>query len=71
MLVALGTSIEILVQQSLAANMLKEVEPSDNVYLEKCLLLAEPEGYVRVFLDEGNQLVALLRNVHKKAGAFL
>ncbi len=32
--------------------------------LERALLLAEPEGYIRLFVDEGEAMVALLRQAH-------
>ena len=36
---------------------------------EKCLLLAEPEGYVRLFLETGEPTVDMLNNV-KRRGTF-
>ncbi|MFL5653768.1 MAG: LuxR C-terminal-related transcriptional regulator, partial [Ktedonobacteraceae bacterium] len=33
--------------------------------LDRALLLAEPEGYIRLFLDEGTPMVALLRQAQK------
>jgi len=36
--------------------------------LEQTLLLAEPEGYVRLFLDEGAPLLALLRRLAARPG---
>jgi LuxR family maltose regulon positive regulatory protein len=53
-----GTLIEILTLQALAQRAL---EP-----LERALRLAEPEGYVRVFLDEGAPMVALLRELNRQ-----
>ena len=35
--------------------------PAARAALEQALTLAEPEGYVRVFLDEGPSMTALLR----------
>ena len=35
--------------------------------LERALALAEPEGYVRVFVDEGPAMAALLRAATKRA----
>ena len=32
--------------------------------LERALALAEPEGYIRLFVDEGAPMLALLRQVH-------
>jgi LuxR family transcriptional regulator, maltose regulon positive regulatory protein len=37
--------------------------------LERALVLAEPEGYVRTFVDEGPAMAALLREVHGRAVA--
>ena len=34
--------------------------------LEQALLLAQPEGYLRVFLDEGEPIKLLLINFQKK-----
>ena len=36
------------------------------VPLERALTLAEPEGYVRVFVDEGPRMVALLQAAAKR-----
>jgi LuxR family maltose regulon positive regulatory protein len=54
-----GSVIEILVLRALA---LKERgDPSEALAaLERALMLAEPEGYVRVFVDEGEPMAALL-----------
>ncbi len=53
--------IEILVQQALAqeaqGNILPALDP-----LERALTLAEPEGYVRIFVDEGEPMRILLRH---------
>jgi LuxR family maltose regulon positive regulatory protein len=35
--------------------------------LGRALILAEPEGFIRLFLDEGTPMVALLRQAHKHA----
>jgi LuxR family maltose regulon positive regulatory protein len=34
--------------------------------LERALLLAEPEGYIRLFVDEGAPMLALLRLAHAR-----
>ncbi len=36
--------------------------------LEHALMLAEPEGYVRTFVDEGAPIAALLRQLHARGG---
>jgi LuxR family maltose regulon positive regulatory protein len=51
--------IEILVLRALALR--KRGDSSDTlVTLQRALVLAEPEGYVRVFVDEGEPMAALL-----------
>ena len=47
-----GSVIEILVLQALAHQMQGDI-PAALVPLERALTLAEPEGYVRMFVDEG------------------
>ncbi len=54
-----GSVIEVLVLLALAHRMRGDV-PAALVALERALTLAEPEGYVRVFADEGQSMVALL-----------
>ena len=58
-----GRVIEILILQALAHQALGDV-PAALTALERVMTLAEPEGYVRVFADEGPPMAALL-----KAGA--
>ena len=54
-----GSVIQVLVLLALAHRMRGDV-PAALVPLERALTLAEPEGYVRVFVDEGPSMVALL-----------
>ncbi len=54
-----GRVIEILVLQALAHEAQGD-SPSALVPLERALTLAEPEGYVRVFVDEGRPMAQLL-----------
>ncbi len=55
----MSSVIEILVLRALALK--KRGDPSEALAaLERALTLAEPEGYVRVFVDEGEPLAALL-----------
>jgi LuxR family maltose regulon positive regulatory protein len=58
----LGAVIEILVLQALAAQSLGDAR-SAGVSLERALALAEPEGYVRVFVDAGRPIAALLEAI--------
>ncbi len=53
--------IEILVLQALAVQAQGDV-PQALAALERALTLAAPEGYVRVFVDEGSPMVTLLRH---------
>jgi LuxR family maltose regulon positive regulatory protein len=55
-----GRLIEILVLQALAHQMQGDL-PAALAPLERALILAEPEGYVRIFLDEGADMEKLLR----------
>ena len=57
-----GRVIEILVLQALAHQMQGEV-PAALAPLERALALAEPEGFVRLFVDEGQPMGQLLREV--------
>ena len=50
----------VLVLQALTQQMRGAI-PAALVLLERALTLAEPEGYVRIFLDEGVPMLALLR----------
>jgi LuxR family maltose regulon positive regulatory protein len=52
--------IEILVLQALALDARGETQAALDV-LQRALVLAEPEGYVRTFADEGRPMTALLR----------
>ncbi|MCW2762111.1 MAG: ATP-dependent transcriptional regulator, MalT-like, LuxR family [Marmoricola sp.] len=54
-----GSVIEILVLQALARRMHGDI-PAALEPLERALALAEPEGYVRTFVDEGPPMAALL-----------
>lgn len=58
--------IEILVLQALL-HQLRGRTLAGLVPLERALVLAEPEGYLRIFLDEGAPMAALLATEHKVA----
>jgi LuxR family transcriptional regulator, maltose regulon positive regulatory protein len=60
-----GRVIEILVLQALAHQTLRAV-PAALACLERAVTLAEPEGYVRVFADEGPPMASLLRTLAKQ-----
>lgn len=57
-----GSVIEILVLQALAYQMQEDVPAALSV-LERALKLAEPEGYIRMFVDEGADMETILREV--------
>ncbi|MEA2145316.1 MAG: hypothetical protein QOG59_903, partial [Solirubrobacteraceae bacterium] len=57
-----GSVIEILVLQAISHQM-RGNTLAGLVPLERALTLAEPEGYVRIFIDEGAPLAALLAAV--------
>jgi LuxR family maltose regulon positive regulatory protein len=63
-----GRVIEILVLQALGHQRLGDI-PAALAGLERAVTLAEPEGYVRVFADEGPPMAALLRALVKRGTA--
>jgi LuxR family transcriptional regulator, maltose regulon positive regulatory protein len=60
-----GRVIEILVLRALTHQTLGSPQAA-LAALERAVILAEPEGYVRVFADEGLPMVSLLRAVAKQ-----
>jgi len=60
-----GSVIEILVLLALAHEMRGDIAAA-LVPLERALTLAEPEGYVRIFVDEGLPMAALLEAAAKR-----
>jgi LuxR family maltose regulon positive regulatory protein len=60
-----GRVIEILVLRALAHQTLGDI-PAALASLERAVTLGEPEGYVRVFVDEGPPMASLLRAVAKQ-----
>ena len=66
----MGSVIEILVLQALAHQAQGNITPA-LVPLERALTLAEPEGYVRIFLDEGKPMAELLKRAGKNKSSFL
>jgi LuxR family maltose regulon positive regulatory protein len=59
-----GSAIEILVLEALAHQLQGDTRAA-LVPLERALALAESEGYVRVFMDEGAPMVGLLQAAWK------
>jgi LuxR family maltose regulon positive regulatory protein len=55
-----GSLIEILVLQAMAYHAGGDL-PAALLPLQHALALAEPEGYVRMFIDEGSSMMQLLR----------
>ena len=63
-----GRVIEILVLRALAHQALGDI-PAALACLERAMTLAEPEGYVRVFADEGPPMTSLLGVAAKQGTA--
>jgi LuxR family maltose regulon positive regulatory protein len=60
-----GSIIEILVVQALV-NQAGHDLPAARAALERSLTLAEPEGYVRLFINEGPAMESLLRTAARR-----
>jgi LuxR family maltose regulon positive regulatory protein len=60
----IATVIEILLLQALAHGAQGDI-PAALVPLERALTLAEPEGYVRIFVDEGPPMARLLSEARR------
>jgi LuxR family maltose regulon positive regulatory protein len=58
----IGSAIEILVLQALAHQMRDDI-PTALKSLQRALTLAEPEGYVRMFVDEGEPMRLLIEDL--------
>jgi LuxR family transcriptional regulator, maltose regulon positive regulatory protein len=63
-----GSVIDVLVAQALAHQAGGDL-PAALGALCRALTLAEPEGYVRIFIDEGAPMAALLRAASKQGSA--
>jgi LuxR family maltose regulon positive regulatory protein len=61
----MGSVVEILLLQALAYHLRDDV-PAALAHLERALTLAEPEGYVRLFVDEGPPMASLLAAAAKR-----
>jgi LuxR family maltose regulon positive regulatory protein len=66
------TTIELLVLKALTLHAQSKLKEAVNP-LEEALILAEPEGYIRTFIDEGEPLKELLLQVpaNEKTGAYV
>jgi LuxR family maltose regulon positive regulatory protein len=62
----LGSVLEILLVRALALEA-QGNRASALSTLERALLLAEPEGYIRLFVDEGAPMLTLLRQAHTRS----
>jgi LuxR family maltose regulon positive regulatory protein len=60
-----GSAIEILVLQALAHEAQGDIARAIEL-LERALMLAEPEGYVRIFVGEGAPLARLLKEARAR-----
>jgi LuxR family maltose regulon positive regulatory protein len=60
-----GSTIEALALLALTQNKKKEPDRALHA-LERALSLAEPEGYVRIFVDEGAPMAGLLRQAAER-----
>ena len=60
-----GSVLDILVVQALAHQARGDI-PAALAALQRALLLAEPEGYVRIFTDEGPPMASLLKAAAKQ-----
>lgn len=58
----MGSAIEIMALQALACQLQGDA-PAARGHLRRALVLAEPEGYARVFLDEGPRMAHLISEV--------
>jgi LuxR family maltose regulon positive regulatory protein len=64
----MGSVIEILVLQALAHQAQGDIPPALKS-LERALTLAEPEGFIRIFIDEGPPMARLLYEILTRAEA--
>lgn len=63
-----GSVLEVLILQALAHRARGEV-PAALTELRRAVTLAQPEGYVRLFADEGPPMAALLKTLTKESPA--
>jgi LuxR family maltose regulon positive regulatory protein len=65
---AMGSTLETLVAKAVALQALGDTEPALST-LNRALLLAEPESYVRTFIDQGFDIAPLLQTLLKQGVA--
>jgi LuxR family maltose regulon positive regulatory protein len=65
----LGSAIQILLLQALAFQAQDNL-PHALALLERALALAEPEGYIRIFVDEGEAMQSLLQMLIEKQSRY-
>jgi len=65
-----GSLIEILILQALAQDAIGERTVAIDA-VERAVLLAEPEGYVRVFAGEGHAMAALLSRTRQRDAVYV
>jgi LuxR family maltose regulon positive regulatory protein len=63
-----GSIIEILILKAIVRHAMGDT-PAGLIPLRRALALAGPEGYVRVFVDEGRPVATLLEQLSKDANA--
>jgi LuxR family maltose regulon positive regulatory protein len=61
----MGSALEILVLRALAQEVQGD-QTSALSTLERALVLAEPEGYIRLFVDEGEPMLTLLHLAYRR-----
>ena len=62
----MGSVLEILIMRALALEAHGD-RTSALSTLQRALMLAEPEGYIRLFVDEGASMFVLLRQAHARS----
>jgi LuxR family transcriptional regulator, maltose regulon positive regulatory protein len=66
----MGSVLEILIVQALALAAQHDRKRA-LIALERALTQAAPEGYVRIFVDEGKSMLALLHQAHGIASGYV
>ncbi len=61
----MGHLIELLILQALALDAQGNLDQALSC-LERALVLAEPQGFVRIFLDKGNPIIHLLKEAARR-----